>query len=327
MIKNIFKSVVFFTFAFSRIYMQTIFIRVYDCVKEAFPKAKKTALWIFKYMFPISLAVGLLQQTPFFDYLSEYVSPVFCYIGLSGEASVAFVSSIFVTLYTPIAIIASLGLEVRQIIILGSMCLISHNLPFETLVQKKTGSSVWKIVVLRLSMSFITAFVLNLILPQNGFGEPLFEVTQLAYDDITVFLSVWLTSSLWLSLKIFLIIFGLIVLQNILKEFYVIDWLSSRVAPLMKMMGLSKDTSFLWVVGQTLGLTYGSGILMEEMNNGLIGEEEAKALNYHLALNHSQIEDTMLFVAIGAPYLWVALPRVVGAIVVLWGRRIWLKYK
>lgn len=35
----------------------------------------------------------------------------------------------------------------------------------ETLVQKKTGSAGWKMVLLRFTCSFIAAAVLNLILP------------------------------------------------------------------------------------------------------------------------------------------------------------------
>ncbi len=215
----------------------------------------------------------------------------------------------------------------RQIIILGSMCLISHNLLFETTVQKKTGSSAVKIITLRLAASFVVAFILNLILPESGFSQPSFQATQAIYNTIWDFLYDWAKLSLWLSIKVFLIIFGLIILQNVLKEFGIIKWLSRTIAPVMRLIGLSDKCSFLWVVGQTLGLTYGSGILMEEVKNGIINEKEARDLNDHLALNHSQIEDTMLFVAIGAPYLWMALPRFFAAIIFLWGKKIFAKKK
>jgi hypothetical protein len=298
--------------------MKVITLKIYHCFKEAFPKAKRTALWILKFMLPISLAVGCLQQTPFFDLLSHYISPLFNFIGLSGEASIVFVSSIFLPLYTPIAIIATLSLDMRQIIILGSMCLISHNLPFETTVQVKTGSSLGKILFLRLFMSFVVAYILNLILSKDGFGTLDLEASQKHFDTLWLFFIDWVEKSFYLIIKMSIIIYGLYVLQNILKEFKVIDWLSRIFSSIMNLLGLSKKSSFLWVVGQTLGLSYGSGILMEEIKNKTINQQEAKELNYHLALNHSQIEDTMLFVVIGAPYLWVALPRFVAAIIVLW---------
>jgi hypothetical protein len=308
---------------FLKLKMKETSVRIFNSVKEALPKAKKTALWILKFMLPISLLVGLLQQTPFFEWLSVYISPIFRFIGLSGETSIVFVSSIFLPLYTPIAIIATLSLDMRQIIILGSICLISHNVLFETAVQKKTGSSPLKIVFLRFFMSFLTAYVLNLILPRTGFGVPSLASSHQTFDTVWSFLLDWAKKSSYLTLKVFLIISGLIVLQNILKEFKVIDWLSKAIAPVMKLMGLTGDSAFLWVIGQTLGLSYGSGILMEEIKNGSINKDEAKALNYHLAVNHSQIEDTMIFVAIGAPYLWMALPRFIGAILVLWFMKAW----
>ena len=37
-----------------------------------------------------------------------------------------------------------------------------------------------------------------------------------------------------------------------------------------------------------------------------------------LAISHSQLEDTLIFVAIGAPFLWVMLTRLVFAFLVVW---------
>jgi spore maturation protein SpmB len=132
------------------------------------------------------------------------------------------------------------------------------------------------------------------------------------------FLKNWAEVNGWLSLRIFCVILALLFLQNVLKEFKIIDLLSRTLAPVMGVMGLSRNVSFLWLVAQTLGLTYGAGILIEEINKGEITRSEANKLNYHLAISHSQFEDPMLFVAIGAPYFWVSLPRYVFSLLVVW---------
>jgi hypothetical protein len=117
------------------------------------------------------------------------------------------------------------------------------------------------------------------------------------------------------------------ILQNILKEFNVLNFISKIFAPLMRLMGLSDDSSFLWFVAQTLGLTYGSVIMMEEVENNQITKESANLLNYHIAINHSLLEDTLLFVAIGVPAGWIIAPRFIFAIMVVWSLKGILQYR
>jgi hypothetical protein len=83
-------------------------------------------------------------------------------------------------------------------------------------------------------------------------------------------------------------------------------------------MGLSGDSSFLWFVAQTLGLTYGSAVMIEEVERKEITPENANLLNYHIAINHSLLEDTLLFVAIGVPAVWMITPRFILAFIVVW---------
>lgn len=270
-------------------------------------------------MIPLSLAVGLLQYFNLLTPFSDLVSPLFEKIGLSGNASIAYISSVFVSCYAPIAIISSLDLDMREIIILGSMSVIAHGLIFECTVQKKAGSNPYIIAIVRILFSFASAVMLNWMLPgKEAFGEAHFTEIYTTPATFGDFLLNWLTKSSLLVLKILCIIFSLMFLQNILKAFKVIDYLSKIMAPVMKLMGMSPITSFLWIVAQTLGLAYGSGILIEEINKGEITQSEATRLNYHIALNHSQLEDPMLFVAIGAPFFWVSLPRYIFAFVVVW---------
>ena len=93
----------------------------------------------------------------------------------------------------------------------------------------------------------------------------------------------------------------------------------------MKIMGLTDESSFLWFVAQTLGLTYGSAVMLEEVENKEITPYSANLLNFHIAINHSLLEDTLLFVAIGVPVLWITIPRIILAIIVVWSIRLLTK--
>jgi len=69
------------------------------------------------------------------------------------------------SLYAPIAILATLPLSPREITILAVMCLITHNMIVETAVQSKTGSNYTVMFLLRVVSSFVAAYFLNLLLP------------------------------------------------------------------------------------------------------------------------------------------------------------------
>ncbi|HZK68843.1 MAG TPA: hypothetical protein VFC36_04510 [Paludibacter sp.] len=111
-------------------------------------------------------------------------------------------------------------------------------------------------------------------------------------------LSFWLVSAGWLVLKITLIITGLMMLQGVMKEFKVLDFLAKLLSTLMRIIGLSDNSSFLWFVAQTLGLIYGSAIVLEAIEKCEIEVENAYLPNYHIALNHSLLEDILLSIEI-----------------------------
>jgi len=290
----------------------------------------KTIWWLLKIITPISLIVSFLQYWGFISQLASMLSPAFSFIGLPGESAIVFITSIFLPLYGPIAIISSLPLDMREITILALMCLISHNLFVETAVQKKTGSSAFIMFFLRLGCSIIVAFILNQVLPEHvGISQTIQK--SLVFSNIQDMLRNWLVSTGLLSLKISLIITGLMILQNILKEFNILIVIARIFAPLMNLFGLTDDCSLLWFIAQTLGLAYGSAVSIEAVESKTISLKNANLLNYHIAINHSLLEDTLLFVAIGVPVGWIVAPRLILAILVVWSvkglTRLWFKRK
>lgn len=292
--------------------------RLWTATKSGLPKAQRTILWLLKMIVPISLAVRLLQFSGMLESVSSWLNPIFQAIGLPGEASVVFVSSVFLPLYAPIAIASSLTLTIRQLTILGIMCLISHNTLVETAIQKKTGSNFIFIWLLRISMSFVAAFLWNWMLPSDMGMPKILSVLSVTEQTIGPVLLAWAQGALVLSIKIAVIVTLLMVLQRILEEFQVMDLLSKSFAPLMRFMGLSRDSSFLWLVANIIGLTYGSAIMIEQVQEGKIGYKDTSMLNNHLAISHSLLEDTSLWVVVGVPVFWVTIPRLFLAIVVVW---------
>lgn len=300
---------------------QPFFNRILKCVKAAMPSALKTSLWFLKITIPISLAVTLLYHFGVLNIISEILSPAFGLIGLKGEAALVYISSAFLNVYSAIAVMTSLNFTIREMTILAIMSLIAHNLIVETAVQKKTGSKAWHMVTLRIVTSVVAAVILNYFLPEQ-MGLSSIGVHQIANPTFKELIISWTISSLKLSLKIVVLITLLMILQKILLEFKITILLTKLFSPVLKGFGLPKSTTLMWIAANLLGLAYGAAIMIDEVQSERITKEDADLLNYHIAISHSNLEDLLLFAAIGISAWWLLIPRLGIAMVAVWGRKI-----
>ncbi|TVQ18818.1 MAG: nucleoside recognition protein [Bacteroidetes bacterium] len=300
--------------------LQNFFSRLSQCIRASIPKAIKTAVWILKITLPVSLAVSILNYYGWIELVTQHLTPAFNLIGLSGEAALPFITGMLLNIYSVIAVISQLSLDMREITIVAVMSLISHNLIIETAIQRKTGSKAWHMIALRIGTAFVAAILLNLVLPEMGQKIAFLSTTESA-SSIPELLYGWMISAFRLILKIVILIVLLMILQAILQEFRLIELLTKPLTPLLKLMGLPPSTSFLWIVANTLGLAYGSAVMMEERKQGRITKKDADLLNYHVAISHSNLEDVLLFAAIGVSVPWMLAPRILIALVAVWLRR------
>jgi hypothetical protein len=55
-------------------------------------------------------------------FFAGLLDPVFIYLGLPGSTAIVFITSIFLPLYAPLAIITSMSITLRELTILALMC-------------------------------------------------------------------------------------------------------------------------------------------------------------------------------------------------------------
>lgn len=290
---------------------------------QIFRNALKTALWIIRIIIPVSFIVTLLDFYGIIEWISTYTAPLFQLIGLQGNAAIVYFSSLFLPLYAPIAIIATLPLSLREITILALMCLITHNLPIECAVQRRSGTPFWQTLVIRLTFSILGGILLNLILPESLTLLDNFTTnTTEGYDNaqfstLNSQLLNWLTNTASLCIKIILIITALMYGQFLLKRYGIINKIARPLAPLMRLCGLQPSSAFLWLVAQIVGLTYGAGIMAQEIEESGADREELHRINLHISVNHSLIEDTAIFCMLGVAWYFLVIPRLIFAIIIV----------
>lgn len=285
----------------------------------------KSASWLLKLMIPISLAVTLLQHWGVLAWIAGYLNPLFSMLGLPGESAVLFISGAAAGTYAGVAAMMSVHLTLRQATIVGIMILICHALPMECTVNHKTGSNFLRMGLIRIFMAFVAAMFLNLVLPDMA--TPYLYMGAAADSSLMEVLQTWALSQLKVAVLVFLIIYVLMVIQSLIQLYSLLDPLSRFLAPLMRFFGLPRKAAYMWLVGNVLGLSYGSAVMLDLEERGQITREDANAVNYHLIMNHSMLEDTIVMAVTGISVFWILATRILFALIVVWTRKAMAKVK
>lgn len=307
--------------------MQAILRRMRHVVATATPQAFKTISWIVRLTVAVSFVVFLMQYTGLINWISAWVSPVFHLFGLRGDAAMAFVSGYFINIYTSIGVISTLDLTVREITILATMSTAAHAIIVEGAVLHRTGTPTLYTIVLRTLASLTLGILLNLILP----GRPEAAIGgSLTASKVPVFaiqgpfgpmFAEWGIGMLRLALMMCGLIYLLNIIQRLLYEFGVMERISRLLSPLLKLFGLPEKTSFLWIVANVIGLSYGSAAMLDEVARGTITRREINLLNTHIGISHSNFEDLILYASIGGIWWIILLARWVMTTLLVWALR------
>lgn len=296
--------------------------RAIETVRDVLPRTLKTCIWIIEITVGVSFVILFLRYFNFLPWISSALAPVFGVVGLPGEAALAYVSGYFVNVYSAIAVAVTIGLDSRATTILAVLVLCSHNMIVETAVQKKTGTSAARIIIIRTISGIIIAMFLNLILPKGDAVPSAATQVMVGNPELGVMFFEWLRSMFLLVIKMVVIIFSLNILQSLLAEFGVIRWISKFLKPLLAVFGLPARCSLLWIIANIVGLAYGAAAMIDETQKGKLSKRDIDLVNIHISISHSNLEDLILFSSIGAVWWVLVLSRWVMSIILVWGYRL-----
>ena len=274
---------------------------------ESFKSALASALLILKFVIPLYILADILLYFDLLRHLSFLFAPFTQLLDLPAEAAVALAGGVFINIYAAIAFAAPLGLSPYQWTILAVFLGVCHSLIVESAIMARLGIRYGYSIVLRGVGACITVMPV-LWMPSSVFSSGTKPQQTVAVDQYDTFWQMLLHSlgkAVVLSAEIILLISLIIVIMDMLK--------SSRFlqAHLAKV-----NTSFSILAGQLLGITYGAGVLIREVNRGNLSREDIFFIGTFLMICHSLIEDVLLFVLFGANY-WVIIGiRLIAAFVI-----------
>lgn len=293
-------------------------------------KAGLTTTWeLGKIIFPITLAVTILRYTPVLDWLINFIAPAMKWLGLSGEAAIPLVIGNFLNLYAGIGAILTLDLTVKEVFILAVMLSFSHNLFIESGVAARVGVKLWVMLVVRIGLAFVSAVVINLV--WHGGGEQasygLVSKTSETVQGFSAILLQGLEKASFGVLQLALIVIPLMLFIQVMKDFSWLQTFSRWMSPVTRSLGMKENTSTTLAAGLVFGLAYGAGVMIQAVKEDGVEKKDLYLAFIFLVACHAVIEDTLIFIPLGIPVIWLLLVRLVTAILltlvvsVIWKRR------
>jgi len=105
------------------------------------------------------------------------------------------------------------------------------------------------------------------------------------------------------------------VFMEIAKDIKLLDFISKLFKPITKLLSAEENAAFPLAVGIIFGISYGAGVLIKTSEDGNIDHRSLMIISVFLAACHAIVEDTLLFVAIGAKGLIIVFTRVFVAFI------------
>ena len=288
-------------------------------IGELFKETYSTAFTLLKIMLPISIVIKILSELNLIDPLGYLLSPIMGLVGLPGDFGLVWAAGMM-NFYGSIPIFIALSknnvYSVAQVTVLASMILISHALPIEVRIAQKAGVRAWFMASLRIFSALFLGWILNNIFTffniyQNG-STILWE--QKASDPS---LLSWFLNELWNYIIIFLMIFSLLALIKILTKVGVIDKLNNILKPTLKYIGMSENAALLTIIGATLGISYGGGLIIKEAKGNILTKKDIFLSLCFMGLAHGLVEDSLVMTSLGASLIWISIGRIIFTFIVM----------
>ncbi len=118
---------------------------------------------MIKVIVPFYLIVELIRYLGFIQVIGGIFRPFMSLFGLPGESALALIAGYTANLYAAIAVLKPLHLSSKDVTIIALMLGMSHSLPIETAITKKTCVNAWLLLMARVFFSLLAGMVLNLI--------------------------------------------------------------------------------------------------------------------------------------------------------------------
>lgn len=275
---------------------------------------------LFKLMIPVIIIVKVLEEMGAIEYISLLLGPLMGVVGLPESMGLVWATTILTNIYAGMLVFfyaqQTEMLTVAQVTVIAILLLLAHGLPVEARIAQQAGIRLRVTLLLRIGGGFLFGWIAHLIMTHfNLLQEPNQLVWEPALPEPGLW--PWFVGQLESLVMIQLIIIVLLTALKILKVVGIERLMGLMLRPVLKFLGIGREATTITIVGVTLGLAFGGGLLIKEARAGHVPKKDIFASMSLLGLCHSMIEDTLLVLVLGADFFWVFWFRMLLALLIV----------
>jgi hypothetical protein len=287
--------------------------------KKLLLEIKDVTVPLYKILIPFVFIIKLLEIIGIVDIIAKLFEPLMSLIGLPAELGIIWVTAIVINIYAALILFVNLvpylDVSVAQVTVLTVAMLVCHNLLVESAISRSAGVSFLFVSFYRFISAFFVCWILNLFYTEfNYLSEPF--TNSFVVEMPKPGLLIWLKDQILYLFYIFIIVVVLITVLEILKAIGVESFLKKILIPPLKFFGISESAMNIIIVGMTVGIQFGGGILIKEVNSGKIDKQSVFLSVMLINLVHAIIEDTLLMLAVGGHYSGVVFARIIFGLLI-----------
>ena len=287
--------------------------RLRQGLKTGAGKGRASFVWICKLLIPASFVVTVLEWAGFLHWLEFALAPLMTLINLPGEAALPIISGMLMGNYVTIAILSVLPFTLAQITLISVFCMIAHNLVVEGVIQHNSGMNIARITIIRIVAAALTVLIISQFFTGTS-ASIIVPADFIAATPFVELLKTWAVNTGLLLLKVLGIIMGIMIALEVFKAMGWVEYVIRFFRPIMRVLGLSERASALWVTTSAFGLMFGGAVIMEEAKKSSLSREDLERLHISIGINHSMVEDPILFLALGINGFWLWVPKLLAGI-------------
>jgi len=268
---------------------------------------------LFKLMIPVIILVKILEEMGAIPLISQFLEPLMSLMGLPDSMGLVWTTTLLTNIYAGMLLFFQMApqenLSVAQVTVLSGLMLIAHGLPVEVRIVQQAGVRFIAALSIRLGGALLFGILLHHIYQWGGWLQ---QPVELLWSPpvVDISLKTWAISQLESLAMIVVVISALMSLLRFLRFIHVERLMIWLLQPVLRLLGIGPQATSLTIIGITLGLSFGGGLLIREAQTGHISKRDIFSALCLLALCHSLIEDTLLVLLLGADIsgvLWFRL--------------------
>ena len=129
-------------------------------------------------------------------------------------------------------------------------------------------------------------------------------------------LRTFVTGSFDLLWRVFLIVVPIMVVLELFEGTKPFRTVVRAWARVVRHVGLDERSAAPTLVGFLFGLAYGGGVIVRDVRRHDLGRRQVFIMSVFLSMVHAVVEDSLIFIALGASIFWVIVYRIVWAAIV-----------